>query len=244
MGAEPVASQVVARDRLGALLGAFAVLGGTMERVALDVRLGQRTECGELLEPFASGQKGSSSMPHKRNPILCERIAGLARLLRGYAVVGFENAPLWEERDISHSSAERVAVPDAFCAIYYMARTLRRVVEGLEVRADRMRANLESTGGLVFSQRLLLALVDAGMSRDDAYRRVQAHALAAVTGGDGFRARVAADPDLRARLGDELEACFALEPLARHWGELFERGLEAARHGGGERMAGTATVRR
>lgn len=242
--AEPVASQVVARDRMATLLAALAVLGGALERVALDVRLGQRTECGELLEPFESGQKGSSSMPHKRNPILCERIAGLARLLRGYAVVGFENQPLWEERDISHSSAERVAVPDALCTIYYMTRTLRRVVAGLDVRAERMRANLESTGGLIFSQRLLLALVDGGMRRDDAYRKVQTHALAAVQGGVGFQARVAADPELRVLLGDGLEACFALEPLTRHWVELFERGVEAVRHGDGELLPQAAGARR
>jgi adenylosuccinate lyase len=229
---EPVATQVVARDRLAALLGSFAVFGGTVERVALAIRLGQRTECGELFEPFAAGQKGSSSMPHKRNPILCERLVGMSRLLRAYALAGYENQALWEERDIAHSSVERVALADAFHVAFYLARTLRRVVEGLEVRAERMRANLEATRGLVHSQRVLLALVEAGMARDEAYRRVQGHALATADGGDDFRRRLEGDPAIREVLGEKLAGCFDPAPLARHWDELFARAVGAARSGG------------
>ncbi len=240
LAAEPVASQVVARDRLAGLFGSLAVLGGAMERVALDVRLGQRTECGELSEPFAASQKGSSSMPHKRNPILCERLSGMSRLLRAYAVAGYENVALWEERDISHSSVERVALADAFLVAFYMARTLHGVIDGLEVGVERMRRNLEETRGLIYSQRVLLALVEAGLERDTAYRVVQGHALAAREGGPDFRQRVEADPAARSALGERLAECFDLAPLRRHWSELFERGRVAARAGGELPVGATA----
>jgi adenylosuccinate lyase len=228
IGAEPVATQVVARDRLAALLGAIALLGAAIERLAVNVRLLQRTETAELFEAFAHGQKGSSAMPHKRNPVLAERLCGVARLLRAYGGAALENVALWDERDISHSSVERVIVADAFLAADYATALARTVVEGLEVRAEKMRRDLESTRGLVFSQRVLLALVAAGLPRDDAYRRVQRHALAAFDSGEDFRERVRRDPEVGGVLGEGLEACFDLAPYLAHVDALFARGLEAA----------------
>jgi adenylosuccinate lyase len=228
IGAEPIATQVVARDRMAALVNALALAAAAMERIALDIRLAQRTECGELFEPFGSGQKGSSAMPHKRNPILCERICGLARLLRGYATAAMENVALWEERDISHSSVERIILPDAFLATHYMAVTLTRIVSGLEVRTERMRENLDATRGLIFSGRVLLALVEAGVSRDGAYRLVQKHAMATLEGGPDFRQRMHGDPEAGGRLGETLAACFDLSPYLEHADTLFARGLAAA----------------
>ena len=228
LGAEPVATQVVARDRLAALLGAIALLGTALERIGTNLRLLQRTETGEALEPFAKGQKGSSAMPHKRNPVLAERLCGLARLLRSYSLTGLENVALWDERDISHSSAERVIVADAFLVADYGVHLLREVIEGLEVRPDAMRRNLEAGGGLVYSQRVLLALVAAGVTRDDAYRRVQRHALAAARGEGGFHERVTADPEIGGVLGSKLAPCFDPDALLAHVDDVFERGRAAA----------------
>ena len=170
---EPVSTQVVPRDRHAELLNAIALAGAGLERFALEIRHLQRTEVREVEEPFRAGQKGSSAMPHKRNPITTERICGLARVLRGYAVTGLENVALWHERDISHSGAERVVLPDATTLLDYMQHLALRVVRGMVVHADRMAANLELTSGALFSQRVLLALVEGGMQRDDAYRVVQ-----------------------------------------------------------------------
>jgi adenylosuccinate lyase len=192
LGIEPVPTQVVARDRHAELLTALAVLGAAVEQIGLEVRHLQRTEVREVEEPFRAGQQGSSAMPHKRNPITAERICGLARLLRGYAVVGLEDVALWHERDISHSSAERVALPDALIAADQQLHLAVRVVEGLRVFAERMRANLDATGGLVASSRVLLRLVEDGMPRDDAYRVVQAAAMATWETGADFRAELAA----------------------------------------------------
>ncbi len=176
------------------------MLASSLERFALEIRHLARTEVREVEEPFARGQKGSSAMPHKRNPIVSERICGLARLVRGYALVGLENVALWHERDISHSSAERIVLPDAFLAVDYMLDRFAWLVEGLVVRPERMRANLEATGGLFFSQRLLLALVESGLDRDDAYRMVQRHAMRAWDEGLDFREPRARRPgDRRAR---------------------------------------------
>jgi adenylosuccinate lyase len=195
--AEPVPTQVVARDRHAGLLCALAVLGAAVEQIGLELRHLQRTEVREVEEPFGSGQKGSSAMPHKRNPILCERVCGLARILRGNAVVALENVALWHERDISHSSAERVVLPDSLIVAHYQLDVARRVVEGLAVFPERMRANLDATAGLVFSSQVLLALVDAGAARDDAYAVVQAAAMRAWETGSDFReALVAAGVDL------------------------------------------------
>ena len=170
---EPVSTQVVPRDRHAELVGAIALAGAGLERFATEIRHLQRTEVREVEEPFRAGQKGSSAMPHKRNPIVCERITGLARVLRGYAQAALENVALWHERDISHSGAERVILPDATIALDYMQHLAVRVVRGMTVHADRMRANLELTCGALFSQRVLLALIGGGMERDDAYRIVQ-----------------------------------------------------------------------
>ena len=227
---EPVANQVVQRDRHAALLCALAVLGGTFEKIALEIRHLQRTEVREAEEPFREGQKGSSAMPHKRNPVQCERICGLSRLLRGYAQGALENQALWHERDISHSSVERVILPDAFLVADFMAHELTAVLKDLRVYPENMRRNLEAGGGLVHSQRVLLALTSSGMARDEAYRLVQKSALAALDGGGSFRALLEAEPRVRDTLGAKrLAACFDLDPCFRHVDDLFARAEEPAR---------------
>jgi adenylosuccinate lyase len=217
----PTSTQVLQRDRHAELLTSLAVLASSLERFALEVRNLARTEVREVEEPFASGQKGSSAMPHKRNPIVAERICGLARVVRGYAVTGLENVALWHERDISHSSAERVILPDAFLAVDYMLDRFAWLVEGLVVRSERMRANLEATGGLFFSQRLLLALVDSGLARDDAYRSVQRHAMRAWDEGLDFRDLVRADVVIAGRV--DLDEVFAIGAFTRHVDVVFHR---------------------
>jgi adenylosuccinate lyase len=192
LGIEPVATQVVARDRHAELLTALALVGASVEQIGLEIRHLQRTEVREAEEPFGSGQKGSSAMPHKRNPIISERICGLARVLRGNALVGLENVALWHERDISHSSAERVVLPDSLIAADYQLDLAVRVVEGLRVFPERMRANLEATGGLVASSQVLLQLVEGGMARDDAYTVVQAAAMRTWETGEPFARTLAA----------------------------------------------------
>jgi len=209
LGVAPVATQILARDRHAALFATLAVLAGTLEKFATDVRLLQQSEVSEVREPFGAEQKGSSAMPHKRNPILSERICGLARTVRGYAQVAFENQALWHERDISHSSAERIIVPDAFILIDYMLRLMSSIVEGMTIDRLRMRANLDRSGGVVFSQRVLLELVDRGMPRGDAYRVVQRAALAALDGEGDFRSLVSQTPEVRSRVdASQLAACF------------------------------------
>jgi adenylosuccinate lyase len=190
--AEDVSTQVVPRDRHAAVLGAIALAGAGLERFATEIRNLQRTEVSEVREPFGSGQKGSSAMPHKRNPILAERITGLARVLRGYAQAGVENVALWHERDISHSGAERVILPDATIALDYMQHLGTRIATEMTVDAARMRENLEMTHGALFSQRALTALVEAGMARDDAYRLVQEAAHAALAERRSFKEILAA----------------------------------------------------
>jgi adenylosuccinate lyase len=217
----PVSTQIVQRDRHAELLSALAVLGSSLERFALEIRHLSRTEVREVEEPFGAGQKGSSAMPHKRNPILSERICGLARVVRGYALVGLENVALWHERDISHSSAERIVLPDAFLAVDYMLDRFAGLVEGLVVRSERMRSNLESTGGLFFSQRLLLALVDSGLTRDEAYRAVQRHAMRAWDEGLDFRELVRADAALAGRV--DLDEVFDLDSYTRHADVVLRR---------------------
>jgi len=190
---EPVATQVVARDRHAQLLTALAILGASVEQIGLEVRHLQRSEVREAEEPFGKGQKGSSAMPHKRNPITAERICGLARLLRANAGAALENVALWHERDISHSSVERVILPDALITADYQLHLATRMVEGLTVDAERMRTNLESTGGLVYSSQVLLALVDDGMARDEAYKLVQAAAMRTWETGEPFRDTLVAE---------------------------------------------------
>jgi adenylosuccinate lyase len=227
---EPVANQVVQRDRHAHLMCTLAVLGGTLEKIALEIRHLQRTEVREAEEPFREGQKGSSSMPHKRNPVQCERICGLSRLLRGYAQGALENQALWHERDISHSSVERVILPDAFLVADFMTHELGTVLEHLRVYPENMRRNLEAGGGLVHSQRVLLALTSNGMARDEAYRVVQSSALAALDGRGSFRALLEADPRVRETLEPErLAACFDLDPSFRYVDDLFARAEEPAR---------------
>jgi adenylosuccinate lyase len=217
----PSSTQVLQRDRHAELLTALAIVSSSLDRFALEVRHLARTEVREVEEPFAQGQKGSSAMPHKRNPIVSERICGLARLVRGYALVGLENVALWHERDISHSSNERVVLPDAFLAVDYMLDRFAWLVEGLVVRPERMRANLEATGGLFFSQRLLLALVRSGQERDAAYRMVQRHAMRAWDEGLDFRGLVRADPEIAARV--DLEDVFDVGAYTRHVDVVFGR---------------------
>ncbi len=204
---DPASTQVVARDRHAELLATLALLGASLERFAVEVRHLQRSEVAEVREPFGTGQKGSSAMPHKRNPILSENVTGLARLLRGYALAGLEDVALWHERDISHSSVERVALPDACLVLDFALHRMTRVVEGLVVDAEQMRANLDATRGLVYSQAVLLALVAGGMSRDDAYRIVQRNALAVWDGGGQLQDALAADAEVPLA-ADELAACF------------------------------------
>ena len=227
---EPIANQVVQRDRHAALSCALAVLGGSFEKIALEIRHLQRTEVREAEEPFREGQKGSSAMPHKRNPILCERICGLARLLRSYAQAALENQALWHERDISHSSVERVILPDAFLIADFIAHDLATVLEDLRVYPERMRANLDAGGGLVHSQRVLLALTNDGLPRDQAYRLVQKSALAALDHGASFRALLEAEPIVTQTLGRQrLDECFALEPCFRYVDDLYARAQEPDR---------------
>jgi adenylosuccinate lyase len=217
---ESAATQVVPRDRHAELLSTLALCASSLERFATEIRHLARTEVGEVQEPFGRGQKGSSAMPHKRNPVVAERICGLARIVRAAALVGFENIPLWHERDISHSSAERVVLPDAFLALDYMLDRFAWLVEGLIVDAERMRSNLEGSHGLVFSQRVLTALVAGGLARDEAYRLVQRHAMRASEEGLDFRELVGSDPEIAPRLDSSV---FDLADAVKHVDVLFER---------------------
>ncbi|MGQ0570818.1 MAG: adenylosuccinate lyase [Armatimonadota bacterium] len=229
LAAAPVSSQVLQRDRHAEYVAALAILAGTVEKIATEIRGLQRTEIREVEEPFSTRQTGSSAMPHKRNPILCERLVGLARTVRAAAVVALENQALWGERDISHSSAERLIFPQATGLSHYMLRTLHRVLAGLRVYPDAMRRNLEATGGLVFSHRVLLALIEKGRTRDDAYRIVQQAATAALEGRGGFHELIAAEGVLPA---EELDACFDLAPYLAHVDAILERaGIPSAPSG-------------
>ena len=212
LAADPAPTQVVSRDRHAELLGALAILGGTLERMAIELRHLQRTEVGEAFEPFGSGQQGSSAMPHKRNPILAERITGMARLLRADAHVAIENMALWHERDISHSSAERFVFERALGVAAYMTRTMADLLDGLEVDAERMRVNLEMLGGMVYSEALLLAMVAKGADRQAAYRLVQGAAKRAWAGELAFREALLGDPAVSEWLSaDEIERAMDLE---------------------------------
>jgi adenylosuccinate lyase len=224
LGGEPAATQVVSRDRHAAVATAVAIAGGTLERIATEVRNLQHTEIGELAEPFKAGQTGSSAMPHKRNPITAERIVGLARLLRGYAQATLEDQALWHERDISHSSVERVALPDATTLLDYMLVKMTSLVDGMRVDAGRMRTNIDRGLGLWASSRLLLSLVDAGMERATAYRIVQRAALRAADEERAFRDVVEGDPEVTGRLGSEaIAACFDESYLLRNASAVIDR---------------------
>ena len=220
----PVASQVIQRDRHAELLSTLAITASSLEKFALEIRGLQKTEIGEVEEPFAKGQKGSSAMPHKRNPIGCEQIVGLARLLRGNAVAGFENNALWHERDISHSSVERVILPDSFIAVDHMLRRFTRIVSGMVVYPDRMRENMDRSRGVVFSGTVLLELAQRGVSREQSYEWVQRNAMRAFHEQRDFKSLLLADPDVGTVLSPaEIEHAFDLNAQLRHVDRVFER---------------------
>jgi adenylosuccinate lyase len=209
-------------------MAALAITAASLEKFALEIRGLQKTEIGEVEEPFAKGQKGSSAMPHKRNPIGCEQIVGLARLIRGNCQAAFENIALWHERDISHSSVERVILPDSFIALDHMLRRFTRIVRGMVVHADRMRENLNLTGGLVFSGTVLLELARRGVTREDAYSWVQRNAMQARDERRDFKGLLAADPDIsRILTPAEIDRAFDLAEQFRHVDHIFERVFSA-----------------
>ncbi len=226
--AEPAATQVVGRDRHATFMVTLAVVGATLERFATEIRHLQRSEVGEVAEPFAEEQKGSSAMPHKHNPVLAENVTGMARLLRGYAAAAVENVALWHERDISHSSVERVAIPDACHALDFALARMEGIIAGLSVDADRMLANLEATNGVVFSQAVLLALIRDGMERDPAYRLVQDAASRAAESGQQFR-DVLREDDACPLSDEQLTEAFDLGQCLRHAGEAVDRLAEISR---------------
>ena len=218
---DPLSTQVIARDRHAELLSTLALVATSLERFSTEVRHLARTEVREVEEPFAQGMKGSSAMPHKRNPKVAERICGLARVVRANALVGLENMPLWHERDISQSSAERIVIPDSFVALDYMLDRFRWIVDRLVVYPERMRRNLEASHGLFFSHGLLLALVESGLPRDEAYRAVQAHAMRAWEEETDFTELVRSDRELAGRV--DLDKVFDLDATVRHVDTVFER---------------------
>ncbi len=222
--AASISNQVVQRDRHASYLSAIAIAGATLEKIALEVRHLQRTEVREVEEPFKKGQKGSSAMPHKRNPIIAERVCGMARLLRADALAGLENVALWHERDISHSSVERVILPDATTTLDYMLLKMTDLIKGMVVYPERMEANLNLTGGLIFSQPVLLALVEKGAGRETAYALVQRHAMEVWERGGDFRQRLQDDPEVKALMSDrELDACFDYNNLRRNVETIYKR---------------------
>ncbi len=224
LAAAPISSQVIQRDRHAQYLGALAILAASMEKIALEIRHLQRTEIREAEEPFGSGQRGSSAMPHKRNPVSCEQLCGLARVVRANATAALENVALWHERDISHSSVERIILPDSCILVDYMLARLNEIVAGLRVFPERMLRNLQATRGLVFSGQLLQDLVEAGASREDAYQWVQEHATAAWETDSDFCGRVAADPRITKFLKPaELERTFDLRRQLRQVDTIFKR---------------------
>jgi adenylosuccinate lyase len=227
---DPAATQVVSRDRHAELIGSLAILGGTLERITTEVRHLQRTEVAEAFEPFGAGQQGSSAMPHKRNPVLAERVAGLARLLRADAMVALENIALWHERDISHSSAERFVFERALGVAAYATRTTATILDGLEVDVDRMAANLDASGGMVYSEALLLAMVAKGADRQEAYRLVQGAAKRAWGGASSFRDELETDAGVARWLsGEEIGRAMDLEHHLAGIEETYRAlGLEGA----------------
>ena len=220
----PISSQVLSRDLHANYIAVLAGIASSLDKIALEIRHLQRTEVREAEEPFAAGQKGSSAMPHKRNPITCEQICGLARVIRGNAQAAFEDVALWHERDISHSSVERVIFPDSTILIDYLLAKTTWLISGLRVNADRMRRNLDQTKGLIFSGQLLLDLAAAGMLREEAYRLVQSHAMHAWETEGDFRTAVSADPEIRHYLRDKgLDQTFSLDRQLRNVDTIFER---------------------
>jgi adenylosuccinate lyase len=245
LGAEPVASQVVQRDRHAEFFLTLALIGATVEKIGVEIRHLQRTEVGEVEEFFAKGQKGSSAMPHKRNPIAAENLSGLARVLRANAMAALENVALWHERDISHSSVERIIAPDSTVLLDYMLARLTGVLERLVIYPERMRQNLEMSRGLIFSQQVLLALSRRGISREEAYTWVQRNAMRAWKEGEPFKLLLSKDPDVSRTLRPaELEACFDLDEALRHIDALLRRAFGGNPSGGAGRPRGRAPRRR
>jgi adenylosuccinate lyase len=222
IGTEDASTQVTHRDRHAHFLSVIALTGASIERFATEIRHLQRSEVAEAREAFRTGQKGSSAMPHKRNPILSERMAGMARVLRGYSQTALENVALWHERDISHSSAERIILPDACLALDYMLSKFDGLIGRLVVDTDRMRENLDATRGLVFSQAVLLALIEHGLTRDAAYRIVQRNAMSAWDEGGHLRDLLRSDPEVELSV-EELDRCFVPDRFLRHTGQVFDR---------------------
>lgn len=226
MGIKPakLATQVIQRDRHAELMTTLAVIASSLDKFATEVRNLQRTDIREVEEYFHPGQKGSSAMPHKRNPITCERVAGLARVVRGNAVAALENVSLWHERDITHSSVERVILPDSFALVDYMLKKFTNIVDKLLVYPDTMQANIEKTGGLIFSQRILLALVGKGVVREEAYRWVQRNAMAKWMEGADFKTNITKDEDVKKYLSpEEIDACFEYSYYLRHIDTIMAR---------------------
>jgi len=221
--AAEASSQIVARDRHAELMAALAITASSLDAIATEIRHLARTEVREVQEPFTAGQKGSSAMPHKRNPVRCERVTGLARVIRGNLQAALENTVLWHERDISHSSAERVILPDSTMALHFMLAEMTEVLDGLVIYPERMRENLQVGGGLAFSQNVLLALVDAGLPRDEAYAIVQDAAATAWDDDASFRELVASDPRVRERLGERLAELFDPAAALRNLDVVFDR---------------------
>jgi adenylosuccinate lyase len=220
----PISSQIIQRDRHAQFVTTLAIIASSLEKFATEIRGLQRTEVLEAEEPFASGQTGSSAMPHKRNPELCERVCGLARLVRGYALTSMENIALWHERDISHSSNERITFPDSCLVLDYILNIFTSVMRGLQVYPENMRRNLETTQGLVFSQRVLIALIDKGLSRQKAYELVQRNAMQAWKSKTSFLKLLGADPEIMDKLSNsELETLFDYNYFTRHVDKIFQR---------------------
>jgi len=221
---EPISTQIIQRDRHAEYLAMLGIVGASLDKFATEIRHLQRTEVREVEEPFSEGQKGSSSMPHKRNPVACEQISGLSRLLRSNVQAALENVALWHERDISHSSVERVILPDSTILLDYLLVRFREILEGLRVYPENMERNLKATHGVIFSQQVLLSLATAGASREAAYEMVQRNAMRAWEEGEEFKTLLLRDPEVRAILGaDQIESCFDLGYHLRHVEEVFRR---------------------
>jgi adenylosuccinate lyase len=220
----PVSTQVLQRDRHAEFMATLAIIAGSLEKMAVEIRGLQKTEFNEILEPFSKNQKGSSAMPHKKNPIICERVTGLSRVIRGYAITAFENQALWHERDISHSSSERIIFPDATICLDYMFGLMTKVIDGMTVNEQQMKLNIGKSYNVFFSQQLLLKMVQKGMLREDAYRIVQKNAHEAFDEQVLFDEKIKADPSIKTLLSDEeLKAIFNFDSYSRHADEIFDR---------------------
>jgi len=226
----PVATQVISRDYIAHMLSILAITAGTIERIVVEIRHLQKTEVLEAMEPFKEGQRGSSAMPHKKNPILCERLTGMARLMRSYVGVGIEDMALWHERDISHSSAERYILPDATMTIYYMLEKARYLISNLRVFEDKVRKNIAVTGGLIYSQRVMLALIDKGMSREDAYTLIQKIALKCWEEQSSFEVAIRENEQVKNMLRtEELDALFVPDYYLRNVDKIYERFIDSSK---------------